>query len=62
VEKQASGPGTAALDFVDAVNSISKSAEFEHFDPDELVPTLEALDAVSNGPVNTPGRIAPFFC
>ncbi|MEL6700829.1 MAG: C4-dicarboxylate ABC transporter, partial [Pseudomonadota bacterium] len=44
--------GTAALDFVAKVNSISTEVEFEHFDPGELVPTLEALDAVSNGSVD----------
>lgn len=44
--------GTAALGFVDKINSISDSVEFEHFDPGELVPTLEALDAVSNGSVD----------
>lgn len=44
--------GTAATDFVDKINSISEGVEFEHFDPGELVPTLEALDAVSNGSVD----------
>ncbi len=44
--------GTAALDFVDKINGISGEVEFEHFDPGELVPTLEALDAVSNGSVD----------
>ncbi|MEM1301603.1 MAG: TRAP transporter substrate-binding protein [Pseudomonadota bacterium] len=44
--------GTAALDFVDKINGISSDVEFEHFDPGELVPTLEALDAVSNGSVD----------
>lgn len=44
--------GTAAVTFVDKINSISTSVEFEHFDPGELVPTLEALDAVSNGSVD----------
>ncbi|MEM1237469.1 MAG: TRAP transporter substrate-binding protein [Pseudomonadota bacterium] len=44
--------GTAALDFVEKVNGISESVEIEHFDPGELVPTLEALDAVSNGSVD----------
>ena len=44
--------GTAALDFVDKINGISNDVEFEHFDPGELVPTLEALDAVSNGSVD----------
>jgi TRAP-type mannitol/chloroaromatic compound transport system substrate-binding protein len=51
--------GTAAVDFVEKINSISEEVEFEHFDPGELVPTLEALDAVSNGSVDaaytTPG-------
>ncbi|MDU8944815.1 TRAP transporter substrate-binding protein [Ovoidimarina sediminis] len=44
--------GTAAVDFVEKINSISEEVEFEHFDPGELVPTLEALDAVSNGSVD----------
>jgi len=44
--------GTAALDFVDKINGISSDVEFEHFDPGKLVPTLEALDAVSNGSVD----------
>ncbi|MEM8825132.1 MAG: TRAP transporter substrate-binding protein [Pseudomonadota bacterium] len=44
--------GTAAIDFVDKINGISEDVEFEHFDPGELVPTLEALDAVSNGSVD----------
>jgi TRAP-type mannitol/chloroaromatic compound transport system substrate-binding protein len=44
--------GTAATDFVAKINSISSDVEFEHFDPGELVPTLEALDAVSNGSVD----------
>ena len=44
--------GTAALGFVEKINDISESVEFEHFDPGELVPTLEALDAVSNGSVD----------
>ncbi|WP_037292978.1 TRAP transporter substrate-binding protein [Roseobacter sp. CCS2] len=44
--------GTAGVDFVDKINSISTEVEFEHFDPGELVPTLEALDAVSNGSVD----------
>lgn len=44
--------GTAATDFVEKINSISSDVEFEHFDPGKLVPTLEALDAVSNGSVD----------
>lgn len=44
--------GTAGVDFVQKINSISESVEFEHFDPGELVPVLEALDAVSNGSVD----------
>jgi len=44
--------GTAALDFVAKINSISSDVQFEHFDPGKLVPTLEALDAVSNGSVD----------
>lgn len=44
--------GTAAVDFVEKINGISEEVEFEHFDPGKLVPTLEALDAVSNGSVD----------
>jgi len=44
--------GTAAVDFTNNINSISDEVEFEHFDPGKLVPTLEALDAVSNGSVD----------
>jgi TRAP-type mannitol/chloroaromatic compound transport system substrate-binding protein len=44
--------GTAATDFVEKINSISNEVEFEHYDPGKLVPTLEALDAVSNGSVD----------
>ncbi|MFQ1702279.1 TRAP transporter substrate-binding protein [Loktanella agnita] len=44
--------GTAAVTFAEKINGISNDVEFEHFDPGELVPTLEALDAVSNGSVD----------
>ena len=44
--------GTAAVKFVEKINSISTEVEFEQFDPGELVPALEALDAVSNGSVD----------
>lgn len=44
--------GTAGVDFVSKINSISSDVQFEHFDPGKLVPTLEALDAVSNGSVD----------
>ncbi len=44
--------GTAGVNFVEKINSISEGVEFEHFDPGALVPTLEALDAVSNGSVD----------
>jgi TRAP-type mannitol/chloroaromatic compound transport system substrate-binding protein len=44
--------GTAAVDFVAKINSISSDVQFEHFDTGKLVPTLEALDAVSNGSVD----------
>ena len=44
--------GTAGLDFVNRVNAISGEVQFEHFDPGKLVPTLEALDAVSSGSVD----------
>ena len=45
--------GTASTDFVERINLISSDVEFEHFDPGKLVPTLEALDAVSNGSVDS---------
>lgn len=44
--------GTAGVDFVNRINAISGEVQFEHFDPGKLVPTLEALDAVSNGSVD----------
>jgi len=44
--------GTASVAFVEKVNGISESVEFEHFNPGELVPALEMLDAVSNGSVD----------
>ncbi|MEL7228877.1 MAG: TRAP transporter substrate-binding protein [Pseudomonadota bacterium] len=44
--------GTAAVDFTEKMNSISTEVNFKHFDPGKLVPTLEALDAVSNGSVD----------
>lgn len=44
--------GTAGVNFVEKINGISEEVEFEHFDPGELVATLEALDAVSNGSVD----------
>lgn len=44
--------GTAGVDFVEKINGIASDVEFEHFDPGELVPTLEALDAVSGGSVD----------
>lgn len=44
--------GTGATDFVEKINSISSDVQFEHFDPNKLVPTFEALDAVSNGSVD----------
>lgn len=45
--------GTASTDFVAKINSISSDVNFKHFDPGKLVPTLEALDAVSNGSVDS---------
>ena len=53
--------GTAATDFVEKINSISESVEFEHFDPGELVPTLEALDAVSGGSVDAAYTTAGYW-
>jgi len=45
--------GTAATDFVAKINGISSDVKFKHYDPKKLVPTLEALDAVSNGSVDS---------
>lgn len=53
--------GTAGVDFVSKINGISESVEFEHFDPGELVPTLEALDAVSNGSVDASFATAGYW-
>ena len=44
--------GTAAIDFTDMLNSISSDVKVVHYDPGKLVPTLEALDAVSDGSVD----------
>ena len=44
--------GTGAVKFAEKINAISDEVEFEQFDPGELVPALEALDAVSNGSVD----------
>ncbi|MEJ6396506.1 TRAP transporter substrate-binding protein [Yoonia sp. 208BN28-4] len=53
--------GTAGVDFVEKINSISSEVEFEHFDPGELVPTLEALDAVSNGSIDAAYTTAGYW-
>ena len=53
--------GTAALGFTEKLNSISNDVEFEHFDPGELVPALEALDAVSNGSVDAAYTTAGYW-
>lgn len=53
--------GTAGLDFVNRINAISGEVEFEHFDPGKLVPTLEALDAVSNGSVDASYATAGYW-
>lgn len=45
--------GTAATDFVAKMNEISEDVQFKHYDPGKLVPTLEALDAVSSGAVDS---------
>lgn len=44
--------GTGAVKFAEKINAISDEVEFEQFDPGELVPALESLDAVSNGSVD----------
>jgi TRAP-type mannitol/chloroaromatic compound transport system substrate-binding protein len=53
--------GTAAVNFTEKLNSISNDVEFEHFDPGELVPALEALDAVSNGSVDAAYTTAGYW-
>jgi TRAP-type mannitol/chloroaromatic compound transport system substrate-binding protein len=53
--------GTAAVNFVEKINGISEGVEFEHFNPGELVPTLEALDAVSNGSVDASYATAGYW-
>ncbi|MCY4335274.1 MAG: TRAP transporter substrate-binding protein [Litoreibacter sp.] len=53
--------GTAAVGFTEKLNSISNDVEFEHFDPGELVPALEALDAVSNGSVDAAYTTAGYW-
>ena len=53
--------GTAGVDYVEKINSISRDVEFEHFDPGELVPTLEALDAVSSGSVDAAYTTAGYW-
>ena len=53
--------GSAAVDFTVKINSISTEVEFEQFDPGELVPALEALDAVSNGSVDAAYTTAGYW-
>ena len=53
--------GTAGVDFVEKINGISTEVEFEHFAPGELVPTLEALDAVSYGSVDAAYTTAGYW-
>ena len=53
--------GTAGVNFVEKINGISESVEFEHFNPGELVPTLEALDAVSNVAVDASYATAGYW-
>ena len=53
--------GTAAVGFTEKLNSITNDVEFEHFDPGELVPALEALDAVSNGSVDAAYTTAGYW-
>ncbi len=53
--------GTAAVNFTEKLNSITDDVEFEHFDPGELVPALEALDAVSNGSVDAAYTTAGYW-
>lgn len=44
--------GTAGVEFEKMMNLISDDVEIVRYDPGKLVPTLEALDAVSNGSVD----------
>jgi TRAP-type mannitol/chloroaromatic compound transport system substrate-binding protein len=53
--------GTGPTDFAAKINSISTEVEFEHFDPGELVPALEALDAVSTGSVDSAYSTAGYW-
>lgn len=53
--------GTGAVKFVDKINSISSEVEFEFFEPGELVPSLEALDAVSAGSVDAAYTTAGYW-
>ena len=53
--------GTGAVKFAEKINSISEEVEFEQFDPGELVPALEALDAVSNGSVDAAYTTAGYW-
>ena len=53
--------GTAGVDIVNRINAISGEVAFEHFDPGKLVPTLEALDAVSNGSVDASYATAGYW-
>ena len=53
--------GTGAVKFAEKINAISDEVEFEQFDPGELVPALEALDAVSNGSVDAAYTTAGYW-
>ncbi|GGB45731.1 ABC transporter substrate-binding protein [Roseibium aquae] len=53
--------GTGAVKFAEKINAISEEVEFEQFDPGELVPALEALDAVSNGSVDAAYTTAGYW-
>jgi len=53
--------GTGSLSFVRKINEMSESVEFEHFDPNELIPPFEALDAVSDGAVDAAYTTAGYW-
>ncbi|TFL17904.1 TRAP transporter substrate-binding protein [Jannaschia formosa] len=53
--------GTASVAFVEKINGISESVEFEHFNPGELVPALEVLDATSNGSIDAAYSTAGYW-
>lgn len=53
--------GTAAVEFETLMNTMSDEVEIVRYDPGKLVPTLEALDAVSNGSVDASFAVAGYW-